>query len=105
MLIFGFQRRLFTLTTLTAFCGACKYTCPHGLRKFVTKFTLLFVPLFPINTERYLECERCGVRSHLPARDIPKLVEQGSAPLGSVPPSEMVRTQPRVAGIAWPDLP
>ncbi|MEV6774567.1 zinc-ribbon domain-containing protein [Nocardia sp. NPDC051030] len=103
VLIFGFRRQLFTLATLTVYCGSCRHTSPHALRKFVTKFTLFFVPLFPMNTEQYLECPVCGVRSPVPPGDIPKLVAQANNI--HVAPGELIRTQPRFAGAAWPDLP
>lgn len=103
MLIFGWRRELYTLATLTVFCGSCRCTGPHALRKFVTRFTLFFVPLFAGNVEQYLECPVCGVRSTVPARDIPNLVARAGRI--EVPLEEMIRTSPRNPGRAWPDLP
>ncbi|MFC8527582.1 hypothetical protein [Nocardia sp. NPDC057227] len=89
VLIWGWQRQVLTLAVLAAFCGACRNTGPHGLRKLVTKFTLFFVPLFPIS-RTYLECPVCGVQSPVPAADVPNLVAQADQPPGplihTVPP-------------------
>ncbi|WP_218006201.1 zinc ribbon domain-containing protein, partial [Nocardia tenerifensis] len=102
VLIYGWQRQLHTLATLTAYCGTCRCSGPHGLRKFVTKFSLFFIPLFAVSNEHYLECPVCGVRSTVPPRDIPNLVAQASI---QPSPGEMIRTLPRTAEPAWPDLP
>ncbi|BAW03675.1 conserved hypothetical protein [Nocardia seriolae] len=45
----------------------------------------------------------CGVRSTVPARDIPNLVARAGRI--EVPLEEMIRTSPRNPEPAWPDLP
>ncbi|MEV0357740.1 hypothetical protein AB0H71_16940 [Nocardia sp. NPDC050697] len=91
VLIWGWQRQVLTLAVLAAFCGACRNTGPHGLRKLVTKFTLFFVPLFPISSRSYLECPVCGVQSPVPAGDVPGLVAQANQPVG---PGGLIHTVP-----------
>lgn len=91
MLIWGWQRQVLTLAVLAAFCGACRNTGPHGLRKLATKFTLFFVPLFPISSRTYLECPVCGVQSPVPGADVPNLVAQANQP---PVPGQLIHTVP-----------
>ncbi|WP_067654576.1 hypothetical protein [Nocardia harenae] len=101
MLIWGWQRQVLTLAVLAAFCGACRTTGPHGLRKLVTKFTLFFVPLFPISSRSYLECPVCGVQSPVPAGDVPNLVAQANQP---PVPGQLIHTVPSGAQGAPPPV-
>ncbi|HET8658396.1 MAG TPA: zinc-ribbon domain-containing protein [Micromonosporaceae bacterium] len=41
-------------------CEVCGHSAPQALVKRTTKFTLFFVPLFPVRPSRsYLECGHC----------------------------------------------
>jgi hypothetical protein len=47
-------------------CEACGATAAQGIVKRTTKFTLFFIPLFPIKRPSYFrECTNCGVARHL----------------------------------------
>lgn len=60
MIIFGTKGYLYQLAILTLVCGQCGNPSAHALRKRVTKFTLFFVPLFPVSTKYTTQCTFCG---------------------------------------------
>ncbi|WP_217439524.1 zinc-ribbon domain-containing protein, partial [Nocardia barduliensis] len=64
---------------ITLICGRCGNPAAHALRKLVTKFTLFFIPLFPLSTKHYSECTWCGASSPLAAPQIPGLLARGNA--------------------------
>jgi DNA-directed RNA polymerase subunit RPC12/RpoP len=66
MLILGFQVSRVLMATLVYVCDRCGHNAAHQVVKQVRKFTLFFVPLFPVNT-RYLDtCTTCGRTAELP---------------------------------------
>ncbi|MEU8649322.1 zinc-ribbon domain-containing protein [Streptomyces sp. NPDC048737] len=65
MIIFGTKGYLYQLAILTLVCGRCGNPSAHTLRKRVTKFTLFFVPLFPISTKYTTQCTFCGAEQKL----------------------------------------
>lgn len=60
MIVFGTKTYLYTLAMLTLVCGRCGNPAAHSLKKRVVKFSLFFVPLFPINTKYLTQCTFCG---------------------------------------------
>ncbi len=73
-LIFGFRtsnRRLATPILVCAYCGA---RAAQALIKRTTKFSLFFVPLFPVRRPiYYLECTNCGRAHAVDPRDVARL--------------------------------
>jgi hypothetical protein len=73
-LIFGFKssdRRLAAPVLLHAYCGA---TAAQVLIRRTTKFSLFFIPLFPVRPARYyMQCTNCGVTETVSARDADRL--------------------------------
>ncbi|WP_327289791.1 zinc-ribbon domain-containing protein [Streptomyces sp. NBC_01198] len=65
MIIFGTRGYLYTLAMITLVCGRCGNPAAHSLKKRVTKFTLFFVPLFPISTKYVTQCTFCGAAQQL----------------------------------------
>jgi hypothetical protein len=60
MIIFGTRRTVQQLAMVLLTCGTCHHTAANALLKIVTKFTLFFVPLFPIRTRYAVQCTACG---------------------------------------------
>lgn len=89
MIIFGFRSYLHTLAMITLVCGRCGNPAAHSLKKRVTKFTLFFVPLFPISSKYMIQCTFCGA-----AQEVSK--EQAAQLQGQAGP----QPQPQVAGQA-----
>jgi predicted RNA-binding Zn-ribbon protein involved in translation (DUF1610 family) len=60
MLIWGFRVTSALLATLVYVCDRCGQQAAHQLVKRVRKFTLFFVPLFPVGTRFLDTCVACG---------------------------------------------
>jgi uncharacterized Zn finger protein len=60
MLIFGFRVTSALLATITYLCDRCGQPAAHHLVKRQRKFTLFFIPLFPVSTKYTDTCTYCG---------------------------------------------
>lgn len=60
MLIFGLSVKEVLLATLVFVCETCGNHAAHHLVRRVRRFTLFFVPLFPVGTRYYDSCVACG---------------------------------------------
>lgn len=78
MIIFGTKGYLYQLAILTLVCGHCRNPAAHTLRKRVTKFTLFFVPLFPISTKYATQCTFCGAEQKVTKEQADQLLAQGA---------------------------
>ncbi|MEU2980345.1 zinc-ribbon domain-containing protein [Streptomyces hirsutus] len=78
MIIFGTKGYLYQLAILTLVCSQCENPSAHTLRKRVTKFTLFFVPLFPVSTKYATQCTFCGAESKVTAEQAEQLQAQAA---------------------------
>ncbi|KJK37238.1 hypothetical protein UK15_22920 [Streptomyces variegatus] len=78
MIIFGTKGYLYQLAILTLVCGQCGNPAAHTLRKRVTKFTLFFVPLFPISTKYLTQCTFCGAEQKVTEEQAKQLQTQST---------------------------
>lgn len=76
MIIFGTKGYLYQLAILTLVCGHCGNPSAHTLRKRVTKFTLFFVPLFPVSTKYATQCTFCGAEQKVTGEQAERLQAQ-----------------------------
>ncbi|MEV0093392.1 zinc-ribbon domain-containing protein [Streptomyces sp. NPDC050738] len=76
MIIFGTRGYLYQLAMLTLVCGHCGNPAAHTLRKRVTKFTLFFVPLFPIAVKYTTQCTFCGMEQKISKEQADGLLAQ-----------------------------
>ena len=60
MLIFGLGVSQVLLATLVYLCETCGNTAAHTVVKRVRKFSLFFIPLFPVGTRYVDTCTACG---------------------------------------------
>lgn len=60
VLIFGTSVSQALLATLFFVCEQCGQQAAHQLVKRVRKFSLFFIPLFPISTHYVDTCTACG---------------------------------------------
>jgi len=60
MLIFGVSVSEELLSTLVYICETCGNSAAHYLIKRTRKFTLFFIPLFPVGTTHLDSCSACG---------------------------------------------
>ncbi|RAJ63515.1 zinc ribbon family protein [Streptomyces sp. Amel2xB2] len=78
MLIFGTSTKMHQLAMLNLLCSFCGNPSAHSLRKRVTKFSLFFIPLFPIApAKHYLQCTFCGAASEVTKENAEQLLAQG----------------------------
>ncbi|MDJ1132584.1 zinc ribbon domain-containing protein [Streptomyces iconiensis] len=90
MIIFGTSSKLIQLAMLNLLCGFCGNPSAHGLRKRVTKFTLFFIPLFPVAPAKYsMQCTFCGAESQLTKENAEQMLAQGTAPGAPAPQQGM----------------
>lgn len=75
-LIWGTRRYVYQLLMATLVCNNCHNPAAHALRKFTTKFTLFFIPLFPITSSHQLQCTYCGSVTQLSKEQAQQLVAQ-----------------------------
>ncbi|MET7457865.1 zinc-ribbon domain-containing protein [Streptomyces sp. NPDC005574] len=88
MIIFGTKGYLYQLAILTLVCGQCGNPSAHTLRKRVTKFTLFFVPLFPISTKYATQCTFCGAEQKITREQAEQLQAQAAGGLGGQPQTQ-----------------
>lgn len=61
VLILGFRFSSVLLTTLLYVCERCGNNAAHELTRRVRKFTVFFIPVFPVGGAKYLDtCTVCG---------------------------------------------
>ncbi|GAA2447421.1 zinc-ribbon domain-containing protein [Streptomyces glaucus] len=82
MIIFGTKGYLYRLAILTLVCGRCGNPSAHTLSKRVTKFTLFFVPLFPLSTKYTTQCTFCGTEQKVTGEQAEQLRAQAAAGSG-----------------------
>lgn len=74
-LLFGLRTRDRLVATQSGTCEYCGVTAMQSLVKRSTKFTLFFVPLFPVRAGRYyLDCTNCGTRRPVDRSAVGRLV-------------------------------
>ncbi|GGN23756.1 hypothetical protein FHR83_002806 [Actinoplanes campanulatus] len=58
--LFGLRSKDHLVGTRTMTCEICRWEAPQQLIRRTTKFTLFFVPLFPVKpASHYLVCGHC----------------------------------------------
>jgi len=81
VLIFGLSAKQLLLATLSYVCEVCGNQAAHQLVKRVNRFTLFFIPLFPVST-RYIDtCSFCGRSIEVPRDRAEVAAAQGSPEL------------------------
>jgi hypothetical protein len=80
MIIFGFRSYVRLLAMLTLVCGACHNPAAHRVVQVTRKFTLFFIPLFPIAISRHTTCSYCGTTSKLSKEAAQQLVASATVP-------------------------
>jgi hypothetical protein len=76
LIIWGYRRYLQQLAMLTFLCGSCGNPAAHALSRAVTKFTLFFIPLFPISSKYFTQCTFCGASRRVSKDEALQLQQQ-----------------------------
>ena len=76
LVIFGFRTKVHRLGPVLAVCRVCQRAGQLILDREVTRFTLFFVPLFPVRTRHVLRClnPACGAVVKVSPADAEALV-------------------------------
>lgn len=74
MIIFGFKGYQTLLGVVTLVCSFCHHPAAQRVERRVTKFTVFFVPLFPVSSRHELHCAMCGASSRLEGDEAERLV-------------------------------
>lgn len=92
MIIFGSRTTVRLLAILNFVCGRCGNPSAHRIEERVRKFTLFFIPLFPLGARRtFGTCTYCGLVTEIDRDTRDRLVGQASvagpapAPGGGLP--------------------
>ncbi|TDC74725.1 zinc-ribbon domain-containing protein [Streptomyces hainanensis] len=92
MLIFGSSTKVLQLAMLNLLCNFCGNPSAQALRKRVTKFTLFFIPLFPIAPAKHtLQCTFCGGTQEVSKENVEHLLAAAGAGApndGNQPPAQ-----------------
>ena len=65
LFIFGTKAYVTVLAVLTLVCRVCGNPAAQRIEKHVTRFTLFFIPTFPISTRYAMQCAMCGATSRI----------------------------------------
>lgn len=85
MIIFGTRTTVRLLAMLNFICGRCGNPSAHRVEERVRKFTLFFIPLFPLGARRtYGTCTYCGLVTEIDTETRDRLVAQ-AAPAAQSP--------------------
>jgi hypothetical protein len=80
MFIWGWRTATATLATVMFLCQKHGQPAAHHVYKRVTKFTLFFIPLFPINSKYLVECALCGETRQVSKEDAQQIVAGAEQP-------------------------
>src|ERR1041384_5708158 len=80
MIIWGWRSYVRSLAMLTFLCGNCGNPAMHHVKRAYTKFTLFFIPLFPVSSRYLTECTFCGAARKIPKEEALRLAEQAQQP-------------------------
>jgi len=65
LLIFGTRVSAVLIVLVMMVCPHCHVEAQQRVVKHVNKFTLFFIPLFPVSTRYFVECSNCGAATAL----------------------------------------
>ena len=80
MIIFGVRGYARMLAIVTLVCRRCGNPAAQRIVQHTRKFTLFFIPLFPVSSSRSMTCTFCGQSTRLSRDDAEQLVASSNAP-------------------------
>lgn len=86
MIIFGTRRTVTQLALIVLTCANCHRSAANAVLKAVTKFTLFFIPLFPVRTRYATQCTACGFLMWIDKGQAEQLASGPAAPPAGPPP-------------------
>ena len=80
MIVWGWRSYIQALAMMTFLCGNCGNPAMHHVKRAYTKFTLFWIPLFPVSSKYYTECTFCGVTHKIAKDEAMRLKAQAEQP-------------------------
>jgi hypothetical protein len=80
MIIYGWKRYVKMLAVLMLVCQHCAMPSEHVIRRLTTKFTLFFIPLFPIGRKHTMICTACQAESKISRQQAEELAAGAGQP-------------------------
>lgn len=65
ILLIGVTASESVLATVSFVCNYCNTAASQEVYQRVSRFTLFFLPLFPVSTRYYVQCSNCGGTTRL----------------------------------------
>lgn len=65
MIIYGWRTKVHDRGTATFVCAQCQNPAAHVVRNAVKKFTLFWIPLFPIGSKWFTQCTFCAAANKI----------------------------------------
>lgn len=89
-MIFGTSGYATQLGTMMGWCQRCRNNCPQHIVRRGSKFSLFFIPLFPVSSHYGIECEICRATRRLDKDEAERLAEQinSGAPIAGQAPQQ-----------------
>lgn len=94
LLIFGTRAYLTLLAVVQFVCNNCHVNAAQRVLKQVTKFTLFFIPTFPVSTKYLAECVNCGAATLISQQQADDYVHAPQVRFGAAPTMPAVPTAP-----------
>ncbi|MCL2541881.1 MAG: zinc ribbon domain-containing protein [Nocardioidaceae bacterium] len=102
ILIWGFKSYVAVLATFTMVCRSCQNPAAHRLYRITRKFTLFFIPLFPVSRKHVMDCTFCGVRTAVTKDDAESMVAHASGQAPTAPATPAAPPAPPTPGPLQP---
>jgi hypothetical protein len=104
MLIWGWRTSVARLALVLYVCQRLNQPAAHQVLRRVTKFTLFFIPLFPISSKYVIQCTLCGEQRELTKEQAHEVLRTANAAVlaPATPPGPQALPHP---GPAQPQLP
>ncbi len=87
LLIFGIKGYISQLAIVMLICQNCQNPAAHRVQEIVRKFTLFFIPLFPVSRKRTLTCTFCAQTTSITAEQAQHYVAMGSGSSSTIEPA------------------
>lgn len=94
MIIYGWKQYVRVLAVLTLVCGQCAIPAEHVIRRLTTKFTLFWIPLFPIGRKHTMICTGCEAETKISREQAEQLAMSGGQPAPHAGPPPMQQHLP-----------
>lgn len=78
MIIFGFKTYATVLAILNFVCPQCGNPAAQRVTKIVRKFSLFFIPLFPVSSKYRTMCTFCGLEQEVSREQAEQMVGAGA---------------------------